>query len=84
MSNALKKCPLCNTYFFSQKDLESHMKTHWRPASNGKGEWMPAEAYPYLKKLLMIVGTMVKEGYRYTLIDNRIIYRVKINQNSLY
>jgi len=53
------------------------MKTHWRPAANGRGEWMPANEDPYLKALLMNNGRIVRGGYEYTLIDNRIIYRVK-------
>jgi len=73
----LIKCPRCNTFFFSKKDLEEHMKTHWRPVANGRGEWMPANEDPYLKALLMNNGRIVRGGYEYTLIDNRIIYRVK-------
>jgi len=81
LSSSLKKCPIrsCNTFFFSEKDLEAHMKTHWKPASNGKGEWMPARDDPYLTRLLMNVGRMIRDGYRYTLIDNKIIYRIKID-----
>jgi len=78
--NQLKKCPFrsCRTFFFSTKDLEAHIKTHWKPSSNGKGEWIYAEDNPYLMNLLITVGKMIRDGYRYTLINNKIIYRVKI------
>jgi len=72
-----RKCPLCPCFFATSIDYEAHMKTHWRKSSSGKGEWLPAEADPTLARMLNIVGAMIKEGYRYTLIDNKIIYRTK-------
>jgi len=72
-----RKCPRCGCYFATDVDYDAHMKTHWRKVRNGKGEWLPAEADPDLTRMLRIVGTMIKDGYRYTLIDDRIIYRTK-------
>ena len=73
-----RKCPLCSCYSATNIDYEAHMKTHWRKARNGEGEWLPAEGDPDLAKMLNIVGILVKGGYRYTLIaDGKIIYRTK-------
>ena len=77
-SEAGRKCPLCNCFFFTNIDYNAHLETHWKPTKNGKGEWLPAEGDPDLAKMLNIVGTLVKGGYRYTLIaDGKIIYRTK-------
>ena len=73
-----RKCPLCNCYFGTNVDYNAHMETHWRKSSSGKGEWIPKEAYPALANMINTVGTLVKDGYRYTIIDNKIIYRTKI------
>jgi len=73
-----RKCPLCECYFATDVDYESHMETHWKKAKNGKGEWLPANGDPDLARMLNIAGTIVKGGYKYTLIaDGRIIYRTK-------
>jgi len=72
-----RECLLCSCYFATDVDYEAHMKTHWKKTRSGKGEWLPKEADPDLSRMLSIVGTMIKDGYRYTLIDDRIIYRTK-------
>lgn len=72
-----RKCPICPCCFFTSVDYEAHMETHWRPARNGNGEWLPAEAAPDLARMINLVGTLIKDGYKYVLIDNKIIYRTK-------
>jgi len=46
-----RKCPLCQCYFGTNVDYEAHMETHWRKARSGRGEWIPAKAYPDLAAL---------------------------------
>jgi len=73
-----RKCPLCSCHFFTSVDYEAHMQTHWRKTRSGKGEYMPAEGDPDLARMLNIVGTLERGGYRYMLIaDGKIIYRTK-------
>ena len=70
-----RKCPRCESYFATEKDYKAHIETHWRKSNSGNGEWLPAELDPQLAKTLAIVGVMIKDGYRYSLIDGKIIFR---------
>ena len=71
------KCRYCDCCFFGKVDYENHLKTHWKPAKNGEGEWMLCELDSYLTTRIRNVGSLVLGGYRYSLIDNRILYRTK-------
>ena len=72
-----RKCLLCSCCFFTSVDYEAHMETHWKTTRSGNGEWLPAEAAPNLAKMINMVGTLIKGGYKYVLIDNKIIYRTR-------
>jgi hypothetical protein len=73
------KCQYCACQFFSQADYESHLKTHWKMAKSGEGEWMPCESDPYLTGRIRNSGSLVLGGYRYSLIgDGKILYRTRI------
>jgi len=74
-----RKCPICKNevFFATDVDYNAHMKTHWKNTRKNNGEYMPADLNPQLARMLSIVGTMIKDGYRYTLIDN-VIWRKKV------
>jgi hypothetical protein len=77
------KCRYCACQFFSQTDYESHLKTHWKPAKNGEGEWMPSETDSYLTSRIRNSGSLVLGGYRYSLIgDGKILYRTRIEYSG--
>jgi len=75
--NMLKKCPVhgCNVFFFTDADLNAHLRTHWKQTSNG--EILPVEADRFLAGKLMNAGSFVQNGYKYCLIDNKLIYRTR-------
>ncbi|MBS7656783.1 MAG: hypothetical protein QXI71_04195 [Candidatus Bathyarchaeia archaeon] len=73
------KCRYCTCQFFSQSDYEAHLKTHWKQAKNGEGEWMPCELDSYLTERIRNSGALVLGGYRYSLIgDGKILYRTRL------
>jgi len=73
-----RKCPRCESYFATEKDYKAHIETHWTKSKNGDGEWLPAELDLQLARTLSIVGVMIKDGYRYSLIDGETIFRKRV------
>jgi len=72
-----RKCPLCPCYFATSIDYLSHLETHWKKARSGNGEWIPAQAYPELAERIRVSGAAVMKGYKYILIDDKIIFRMR-------
>ena len=74
----LKKCPGCDTYYFTKIDLEAHIETHWKFTRNRSGEWIHSQINLQLKRRLMLTGRMVEKGYQYTLIHGgEVIFRAR-------
>ena len=72
------KCPVkgCNVYFATDYDLRCHVETHWKPLRNGGGEWIPSEAAPDLRRILLNAEFIVKGRYEYRLAaEGKIIIR---------
>jgi len=77
------KCRYCSCQFFNQADYESHLKTHWKQAKNGGGEWMPSESDPYLTERIRNSGSVVLGGYRYSLIgEGKVLYRTRLESTE--
>lgn len=68
-----KKCPKCNCYFFTNYDLECHMKTHEKPLGNRSGEWIDARDAPDIAKRIAVSGEYVEGPYKYTIVDGKIL-----------
>jgi len=57
-------------------DLRCHVETHWKPLRNGGGEWIPSEALPDLRRILLNAEFIVKGRYEYRLAaEGKIIIR---------
>ena len=72
-----QKFPRWEAHFAKEKDFKAHIETQWTESKNGNGEWLPAELDPQLASMLSIVGVMIKDGYRYSLIDGKTILKKK-------
>jgi hypothetical protein len=79
----LIKCPICECYFFTNIDLKTHIETHWRPSAKDTGFWMPCDGDPYLTKRLRNGEKLIINGWRYFLIDNKILFK-KLEEKPKY
>jgi hypothetical protein len=79
----LIKCPLCECYFFTKIDLKTHIEIHWKPSAKETGFWMPCDGDPYITKRLRNGGKLIINGWRYFLIDNKILFK-KLEEKPKY
>jgi len=73
-----RSCPICECWFFSEEDLKAHVEIHWKRAKNSDGDWMPCMGDPYLTTRIKMNGSFSLNGYKYSLIDNKVLYRTRI------
>jgi len=73
-----RKCPRCDSFFATEEDYRAHLRTHWKKVQSGNGEWLPADLDPQLAQILSVVGTMIRDGYRYSLVNGRVIFRTRV------
>lgn len=76
----MKMCKICTCRFTSQADFDFHMNTHWRPTRRNPetAATLPAEGDPYLAQMLRFRGALVRDGFRYVLLNDTKIYRERV------